>query len=74
MKIKQKFSAILALLMSIFYFHEIRFNGKSMVDRALETNSVPYKLTIIIPFFLSSVAQLASRVMNTIIYNFNNSL
>ena len=56
MKIKQKFSAILALLMSIFYFHEIRFNGKSMVDRALETNSVPYKLTIIIPFFLSSVA------------------
>ena len=49
------------------------FYGKSMIDRALESHSVPYKLTMMIRFFLSSVAQLASRVLNTIIYNFNNS-
>ena len=50
------------------------FNGKSMIDRALENNSVPYKLTMMIAFFLSSVAQLASCVLKTTIYNFNNSL
>ena len=43
-------------------FYTARFQKKTMIDRGLESDSAPYKLSIRIIFFMSYAAQLEAEI------------